>query len=127
MITNLEKLKKEYGFDFLSFYRNRITNMVEVKAGKFKKNGASKGIWIDVEDSLLVPGYYKIKEIDDLTGKERIIRDKKVTKEITKKNLKVVMRMLKKQYEKVMEDGTFDNLEDSGLVQSKGFEYETKR
>jgi len=127
MITNLEKLKKEYGFDFLSFYRNKITNMVEVKAGKFKKSGASKGIWIDVEDSLLIPGIYKITEIDNLTGTKRIVGEKNVTKEITKKNLKTVMRMLKKQYKKVMEDGTFDDIEDSGLVQNKGFEYETKR
>ena len=126
MITNLEKLKKEYGFDFLSFYQNKITNMVEIKAGKFKKNGASKGIWIDVEDSLLVPGIYKIREIDDLTGNKRIVGEKTITKEMTKKNLRIVMRMLKKQYVKVMEDGTFDDLEDSGLVQSKGFEYETR-
>lgn len=127
MITNLEKLKKTYGFDFLSFNHNRITNMVEIKAGKFNSKGASKGIWIDVEESLLVPGIYKITEVDKLTGKKRIVGEKTVTKWVTKENLKKVMRILKKQYKNVMETGELKDMEEGNLVQSKGFDYEVRK
>lgn len=125
MITNLEKLKRVYEFDFLSFNHNKITGMVEIKAGKFDKRKASKGIWIDVDEALLIPGVYKLTEIDKLTGIKKIMGERTITKEETKKHLKTVMKMLKKQYENVMEDSTFKELEEDGLVQRKGFDYVT--
>ena len=126
MITNIGKLKKEYGFDFLSFHRNRITNTVEIKAGKFNKKGASKGIWVDVDESLLVPGVYKLTEIDSLSGHKKAVGEKTITKEETKKNIKTVMNILKEQYRNIMENGAFKDIEEGNLVQHAGFEHEAK-
>jgi len=126
MISNIEKLKRKFGFDFLSFNHNKITSMIEVKAGKFNEKGASKGIWIDVDDWLLLPGIHKISEIDKLTGNKKIIGNVEMNEKQAKNNLKNVMTILKRQYENVLEGKGFEELELNGLVQHKGFEYEVK-
>jgi len=100
--------------------------MFEVKAGKFNKKGASRGIWVDVEDWLLLPGIHKITEIDGLSGRKKIVGDVEITQDKVKHHIKIIMNILKTQYESVMEIGAFKELEINGLIQHKGFEYEVK-